>query len=369
VTPRPAIVRVITWLPVGGIERRLVATLPRLAALGWDVSLACLRERGALADQLEAAGVPVRVIPFRSRLSPLALRALAAHFRARRASIVHAHMYRSNIPATIAARAAGVPAMFAHIHNVGTWETPRQAWLDRATARWRTGTIAVSEAVAADVRATLRLPPERVPVIHNGIDTEEFRPDPALREATRAALGIAPGERMVLVPARLHPNKNPLGMIEAFAAAAPPEARLAFAGDGPMRAEIEAALAARGLGSRAMLLGRRDDMPALYNAADLTALPSLKEGFSNAILEALACGCPVLASDAGGNGEAITPETGWLHRAGDQEGLRRDLAAALAGDAAGRATACRTRALEFSIDRMIANVHALYCRALGISGP
>lgn len=367
----PSIARVITWLPVGGIERRLVTVLPRLKRRGWNPTLYCVRERGPLAQELEQAGVPVIVVPFRSRLSPVGLRRLSAQFRARSTELVHSHMYRSNVPATIAARMAGTKAIFAQIHNVDTWETPRQRSLDRWLCRWRTGIIAVSGSVQRDVVQNLRLSESRVPVLYNGIDTERFRPDAEKRASTRAALGLEPTETAVLVPARLHPQKNPFGMLAAWQEAlpaAPGRATLLFAGDGGERERLAADIEDRKLGGSVRLLGSRDDMDALYNAADAIALPSFKEGFSNAIVEALACGKPVLATDVGGNAEAISsPAVGWIVPSGDVSALAQALADLLRRGPALEefAEPCRRRGLVFSIDAMIDETHRLYVSALG----
>lgn len=366
----PAFVRVITWLPVGGIERRLVAVVPRLVRLGWRASVVLIRERGPLAGDLEAAGVPVRVIPFRSRVSPPAIRALAAHLRDFGADVVHSHMYRSNVPAAIAGRLAGTRAILAQIHNVDTWESRRQLLVDRQLAKIRSGHIAVSEAVKRDIVSRLRVPPESVHVLYNGIDTEAFAPDPAARARLRAELALAESCRLVLVPARLHPQKNPLGMLEAFAkSAAGLDAVLAFAGTGPEEKALREAAAP--LGARVRILGERHDMAALYNAADLVALPSFKEGFSNAVLEALACGKPVLATDVGGNAEAITAaEHGWIIPPADPDALGRTLRSAIEeGDRLrARAGACRQRGLAFGIDALVRKTHALYCTRIGITG-
>jgi glycosyltransferase involved in cell wall biosynthesis len=373
-TDRPLrLLRAITWLPVGGIERRLVAVLPRLAARGFDVRLVCLREYGALAEEVRAAGVPVDLIPLRSRLDPRGIRALAHLLREQRIDILHAHMYRASVPGTIAARWAGTPVVFGQVHNVGTWQGARQVWMDRFLCRWRTGMIAVSEAVRRDVMATLRLPAERVRVLYNGIDTERFRPDAELRRGGRASLGLDEATPLLLVPARLHAQKNPLGVLEAFGRAvrSAGTGMLAYAGGGPLEGELREAIAAAGLGDRVRLLGSRDDMPALYNAADAVVLSSFKEGFSNAVVEALACGRPVIAADVGGNREALdSAQVGWIHAPGDGEALARQMSEAL-GDPEGlraRASDCRRRAMDFSLDRLINETERLYREAFRRTG-
>lgn len=372
----PVVIRVITWLPVGGIERRLVAIAPRLAARGWDVRVVCIREEGQLASALREQGIPVDVVPFRSRLSPGSLRRLARFFREARASVVHSHMYRANLPATLAGRWAGVPALFSQVHNVDTWETKRQLLMDRAVARWRTGTIAVSRAVQEDIMKRLGLPEDRVPLLYNGIDLDEFRPDAEARSRMRKELGLGEAQPLLLVPARLHPNKNPIGLLEAWREAlgstgrdgpAPP--LLAFAGGGKLEEDLRRAVEHHGLGESVRLLGSSDRMTALYNAADCVVMSSFREGFSNAVVEALACGKPVIASGVGGNAEAIDPaETGWIHASGDRSALasqmRHVLELGVAGLAA-RAEACRARAGDFGLDALVERTHRLYAEAIG----
>ncbi len=372
-TRKPVVMRAITWLPPGGIERRLLAVAPRLRERGWDVKVICLREEGPLAAGLRERCIEVNVIPFPSRLSPTALRALSRHFRDNSAAVVHSHMYRSNLPATLAARMARVPAIFAQVHNVGTWESWRQVLTDRIAARLRTGTIAVSRAVQHDVVKTLRLPRERVPILYNGVDLEEFRPDEAARVALRQRLGLAPGQLFFLVPARLHPNKDPLGTLAAWERAIPaarePHPVLGFAGAGKLEPDLREAIAKRGLEGSVRLLGHQDNMAEWYNAADCVVLASLKEGFSNAVVEALACGRPVIASNVGGNAEALDRAgAGWIHPPGDTGGLAAHLKDAILLGAevlAERAGGCRERAQAFSLDALVEQTHRLYAEALG----
>lgn len=365
------VARLITWLPVGGIERRLVAVLPRLQRAGCEVRLFCLRERGALADGLEAAGVPVDVTPMKTRLHPPSLRRLAAALREFAPDVVHSHMYRSNTPGTIAARMAGVPVTFAQIHNVDTWESARQRCVDRFLCRWRDGVICVSEAVQRDVMGNLGLSADRAPVLYNGSDTDQFRPDGEARARLRADLGLREDQVLALVPARLHRQKNPVGVVQAAADAM---AKLdgqspvvAFAGKGPEADAVREAIAARGMDERIRLLGPRDDMAALYNAADLVVLSTFKEGFSNAVVEALATGKPVVAARVGGNAEAIdSPRVGWLHDAGDGAALAAQLAEAMANPERLRDMAgdCRARGMHFSLDRLVGETLNLYAHTL-----
>lgn len=367
------IIRVITWLPLGGIERRLAAVAPMLRDAGWNVRVVCVREEGPLAAGLRDAGIPVDVISLRSRLSPGGIRQLARYFRRHNASIVHAHMYRSYIPSSIAAQMARTPVMFGQIHNVDSWDNGRQALTDRLLSRFRSGTFVVSRKVQDDACARLRISRERLPILYNGIDIGKFLPDDELGEKTRRTLGIASGKVVFVVPARLHPQKNPGGVIAAAGRLAQRHKDrfvLLFAGEGKLREEIQRKIEKHSLGKEVRLLGARDDMKALYNAADAVVLSSFKEGFSNAIVEGLACGRPVIASDVGGNAEAIAQAPrpcGWIHEAGDTAALASQMDEAVRLGRHGLAIfreAATSRARDFSLEKLIHNTQHYYEQAL-----
>lgn len=361
------ILRVITWLPVGGIERRLVAVLPRLDPERFRVRLVCIRERGELASELEASGIPVDVVPFRKRWDIGGLRRLSALMREHRIDIVHSHMYRSSVPATVAARLAGVGQVWGQVHNVGTWETRRQAAMDRFLCRWRAGMIAVSDKVRQDVMQTLRLPEDRVKVIYNGVDTARFASARARREDVRRREGAAPHDTVFVFAARMVEQKragdflHALGMLQSKAMGE--TVRAWMLGDGPLRTGLEAEAAKLPFPQNIRFFGKRDDVEDFLGAGDVFVLPSTKEGFSNALVEAMASGIAPVASDVGGNAEAIRDgvdgvivpscQPAVLEQA--METLWRDpeRRAAMGVSAAGRAEC-------FSLDAMIAQLEAFY---------
>ncbi|HOR26762.1 MAG TPA: glycosyltransferase [Candidatus Sumerlaeota bacterium] len=364
------VLRVITWLPVGGIERRLVATLPRFDRERFELSLVCIRERGALADELEAAGIRVDCIPFRKRWDPRALRQLTDLMRERRIDIVHSHMYRSNVPATAAARRARTPVVWAQVHNVGTWETRRQVWIDRWLCRWRTGVIAVSEKVRRDVMATLNLPPERVPVVYNGVDLARFAAARPRRPAVRAREQVGEHDVVFLFAARLVEQKRATDLLTAFAdlQQQPGGERLRawIVGDGPLREQLERQAEALPQPAAVRFFGRRTDVEDFYAAADIFVLPSTREGFSNALVEAMATGAAVIATDVGGNAEAVRDGQDGLIVPPLRVDALRDAMARLAGDAALRrrlADAAAARARRFSLEAMVTQLEELYAES------
>ncbi len=365
----------ITWLPVGGIERKIVDVLPRLDRERFEVSLVCTRERGPLADELDAAGIPVEVIPFRSRWDPRALGQLRDLMRRREIDVVHSHMYRSNVPATVAARRAGVRRVWCQIHNVGTWETRRQLFMDRFLCRWREGMIAVSEEVQREAMRKLRLPESRVRVIYNGVDTERFSRETdegrKSRVEIRQAEGINEGDVVFLMAARMVEQKRPQDFIDLAQHCFTvdrrgkkfPEVYFWMLGDGPMLEAMKQKAAQTARPERIKFFGRRDDVQRFMAAADIFIMTSTKEGFSNALLEAMASGLVPIVTDVGGNGEAVRECCDG--RVLPPLQLHKFCSATdrILGDANFRAelaASATRRAREFSIEAMVRNVENLY---------
>lgn len=316
----------ITWLPMGGIERKIVAVLPRLNRDLFDVHLCCIRERGALADDLEALGVPVHLVKFNSRLDPVGLFKLRRLTKRLDIDLIHSHMYRSNTPATALKMFDSSIRVVGHYHNVDTWETRKQLRMDRFMANHRDMNVAVSEAVRHNVVDTLGLPEEITTTLYNCVDLDEFRRlDAAERTAARAELGYTPENRVVIMVARMVAQKNhPLALdVAAEVIRDVPEARFLFVGGGPDEETMIARAAELGIADKCQFPGRRDDVPRLLSASDVAILPSFKEGFSNAVLEAMACGVPIIASDVGGNNEIIdNGENGYLLETAPDPGSR-----------------------------------------------
>ncbi len=363
---------VLNWLPVGGVERLVISVLSHLDRARFEPSIILLRERGVLADEAEAAGLPVMLSPMRTRLSPPGLMRLSRLFRQLRLDIVHAHMYRSNTPATIAARMAGVPICIAHIHNVQTLETWRQRAMDRFLNRWRSAVIAVSESVRADVLRETGAPPGLVRVIHNGIDLAPFAapPAPAERASLREREGLPASAIVFATVARLVPQKNHAGLLRAFAQAAPktPRAFLWIIGDGPLRQSLEEEAARLGIAARVRFAGKRFDVPRLLPLADLGTVVTYKEGFSLGLVECLAAGLPLVVTDVGGNAEAVREGVEGLivRNPDDTDAIARAIERLAADGAEGdslrarMSASARQRAGEFSVETMTSKIAALY---------
>lgn len=357
---RKRIVHVVPSLEPGGLENGVVNIIARAGRDEIDHAVVCLERAGAFAGRLPP-GVPVIVIGKRRGSDPAAIVRAATAVRALGADIVHTRNWASLVEGALAARASGARHVYG-LHGRTQLElegvSRRRRLVEGFIARRADRVYALLPTLLPEV-ATLGVSPARACVLENGVDLERFRPDPAARARLRAELGV--GEDAVLVGcvARLDPVKDHATLLRA-ATRLPPRASLVLAGEGPLRRSLEQLARVERLAGRVRFLGHRDD--SIYPALDLFALASRYEGSSNTILEAMACGLPVVATRVGGNPGLVRSETGVLVEPGDASALGAALSR-LALDARARRSLGRAAlafAGERSLERMARAYEALY---------
>jgi sugar transferase (PEP-CTERM/EpsH1 system associated) len=300
---------------------------------------------------------------------------MARLFRAFRPDIVHTRNWTC-IDAVIGARLAGVPVVIHGEHGRDASDphgrNPFRRRVRRLLAPLVTEFVTVSRDLARWLTEDVGIPARKVTQICNGVDTDRFLPGD--RDAARRAIGVPDGLAVVGTVGRLDPVKDHTGLIRAFVEGlAHRAAVLVIAGDGPTRPELAALVRTLGVDDRVRLLGERDDIPLVLRALDLFVLPSVGEGISNAILEAMATGLPVVATRVGGNGELVSDGlTGRLieprSTAALAQAIRQYLDAPLLAKMHGRAARGRAER-DFSLERMLAGYSDLYRRCLERVGP
>jgi glycosyltransferase involved in cell wall biosynthesis len=222
--------------------------------------------------------------------------------------------------------------------------------------------VANSKASAAQLRAE-RVPDRKVTVVPNGLDAGAF----TVAAPTRP-------RRHVITVANLRPEKGHVVLVDAAVHVLSrfPDARFSVVGEGRERAAIEARLTERGVSYAFRLLGERQDVPSLLAEADLAVLPSLTESLPNAVLEAMAAGLPVVASQVGGVPEVVDHGgTGLLVAAGDAHALADAICAVMAEPLLATRMGLAARAMvqrRFSYDRMVSAIEGLYRRELARRG-
>jgi glycosyltransferase involved in cell wall biosynthesis len=371
-TPRTRILHVIGTLERGGTETQLVELASGLDRARFEATVCCLAGGGPLAATLAARGVPVEIVTAAS--GPRRLRAFLGFcrlIRRVRPDVVHGHLYWGNVAAALGGRLLGVRAVVGSRRNLARPPRPPRRALRRLANAWTHLVIANAEAVRNAATRAEGLSEERLIVIHNGVDGSRFdiAPDPRLRDS----LGVAGAGPLVTVVANLRPSKGHAVFLQAWAsvARALPGSRALLVGGGPLRDELESRAAALGVGSSVHFLGARHDVPALLALTDVVAHASLREGFPNAVLEALAAGRPVVATDAGGTREAVVDRrTGLLVPPGDASALAAGLMRLLSNPDEARALGEAGRrhvAEHFRISTMVRAHEAAYDRVLADS--
>jgi glycosyltransferase involved in cell wall biosynthesis len=287
----------------------------------------------------------------------------------RRIDILHSHMFQASRLASPLGWLARVPVLIETPHVREHW---RKGWIkgpyfiDRLVAHFVTAFVAVSEANGEYLRTEKRLPREKIFVIRNGSPIERFDPERAAPPALRAALGIDHDAPVVLVLARLEPQKGHRVLLEAWRPLAQsyPSARLICAGDGALRAELEAQAATLGIAGSVSFVGHQPNVPDWLALADFTVLPSFYEGLPLAAIESLAAGRPVVATAVDGTTEVVLDgKTGLTVPAGEPAALAAAISRMLAAPELVRTLgrAGRLFVLEhFSRERQVEQTEALY---------
>jgi len=370
---------VINGLGTGGAERSLAEMLPGFVERGVEPTVACLARRAeGVQSELVEGGFDIRFLspaPPVSRAAgiPRWTRELRRLIDRTGPDIVHTTHFESDVSGRLAARGR-VPVVSSLVNtlddpvrrddpSVGKLSLGLVRQADAFTARRYTAHFhAISEAVKRDAVRGMRIAAARVTVVPRGRSRDRLGlPGPARRRAVRERVGLRPDDEVVLNVGRQEYQKGQRYLIEAFALVARerPRATLVIAGrEGLGTGELRGALASLPdeVAERVRFLGHRADVPDLLAAADVFAFPSLYEGLGGAVLEAMALGIPVVASDLPALREVVEPgESALLVPPADPAGLAQAIRALL--DDPGRAVTMGDRGIElfearFSLDQV-----------------
>jgi glycosyltransferase involved in cell wall biosynthesis len=386
----PSTVRVlhlITRLIVGGAQENTMLTAQLLDQEEWDVTILSGPQTGSEGSLIEAVrecGIPLLIEPSLVReINPLkdlrALLRLTHLIKRGRYTIVHTHSSKAGILGRWAAKLAGVPIIVHTVHGWGHHDRQHPLvrtsyiWLEKLTLRVTDKLIVVSPFNMKRGLLDGIGNPGNYVVIRSGIDLERFGHPRALRSETRTALGIPPGAPVVGTVTRFSPQKAPLDFVRAaeLVTKHAPEVWFVMAGDGPLRAAVEALAAELDVADRLMLTGLRDDIPELMAAFDVFALSSLWEGSPRVLPQAMATGLPIVTTACDGCAEVVEDGVNGLQTPpGAPSALAQALLKLLQDPALARqmGAAGQARVAEFSDHIMVSQIAALYTELLKHKG-
>lgn len=367
---RIRVVQVLDNLNTGGTELNAVRTAERLDRARFDVSFLCLQPDGPLRARLDNAGIPVTAIPIRGLGTASAFRRgfqIRSLVRQRRVHVVHAHDPYANVLAVPWVRLAGCGAVIASHRWWKDVHRPSVRAANRVAYRFAHRVLANSPSVGEWVVQQEGVPRERLVVIPNFVDDAAFQlPDESRLATLRQQLGVKQGDLTVGVVANLYPVKNQAMLIRATArlAAAWPALRVVLVGEGEERESLTALARMLGVSDRVLMPGRIAHEPALARMFDAAVLTSREEGFPNWVVEAMAAGRPVVATNVGGVPDAVVEgETGVLVPSGDDQRLADALDRLLRDpqlrDRLGNAGTTRARSL-YHVSGVIRSLENLY---------
>lgn len=363
------IVHVLGSLEVGGAEQVAINLANEQVEAGHEVTVVSLHTGawGPHRQSFEAVGARVVNIPKRGpTLDPTLVVRLAAYLRRVNTDVLHTHNPHPVIYGAPAARLARIPCV--HTKHGANVASKRSSLLRRVSSRLATVVVGVSAETARQACAQGEATTSTVRVIDNGINVEKYARDEAARVSVRDELGIPRDAVVVGTVGRMVPEKNQALLVRAMSPIVGPNVHLVIVGDGPLRAEVEAARSVCESKQHIHVLGRRLDVVRLLSGFDVFALSSDSEGLPMVLPESMACSLPVVATAVGGIPGVIQDgKDGFVVPPQNEEALR-DAILRLVNDSSLRQTmgqaACASAEQRYSARAMHTKYEALYMSLL-----
>jgi glycosyltransferase involved in cell wall biosynthesis len=383
------ILHIIPTLDQAGAEKQLALLCAHLPRDEFDLHVCALTRGGPWQDALQQSGVPVTVIGKKWKLDPAALLRLYRLLRTWSPDLVHTWIFAANCYGRCAARWANVPHIVASERCVDQWKTWHELAFDRYLAR-RTDAIVVNSHGTRHFYAQHGIPRDKFIVIPNAIEVPDSPPadyNPLDHNRAnhnlsslhprpwRSQFHIPEQARLIVAIGRLWPQKRIKDLIWAadLLKGVRTDTHLLIVGDGPQRALLERYRRVVQIEDLVHFAGHRDDVAAILRDASCFWLASGYEGQSNALMEAMSIGVPVVATDITGNRELVQhDQSGFLVPVGDSAAFARRTQQILNDPAlAARlgAAARKTMAEQFRVDTMVQHYVHFYRKILHVEGP
>ena len=368
----PHIVHMIDELPRDGAEMLLV-DLMRLRTTGYRYTIVCLIKGGPLEQEFEKLGIPVVIFGRKGKLDFGLVFRVASWLKRERAAVVHTHLFTADTYGRLAARLAGVPAVFSTVHNiVNPWKGSGRKLIDRLFARLSTAVVGCSEEVTQTLASRDKIPADKLVSIPNGIDLQKFSSFSGA--GVRSEFGLPEDRPLIGIVGRFHEQKAHGDLFRALAEL--PQVRdkqlnCLVIGTGDLQDALKQQVKALGLEDCVIFTGMRTDVPRLVAAMDVFVMSSHWEGLPIALLEAMASSKAVLCTRVGGIPDVVIDgDNGLLVEPRDVPQFAKRLDDLLQAPALRTRLGQRARETviaRFDVSRTAAAYNRLHQQALGLS--
>lgn len=371
---RRRILHLITRLPIGGAERMLLGVLRNLDTTRFESTVCCIQDRGELAEEVESLGIQVHALGLMARggFDRRVVPALRRLMRELEVELVHSHLYHANLYGRLAAWREGIPVI-ASVHNTYSRRKWHRHLINHLLARMSFRITAGSADVERDILVHDRVAPEKLVRLPNCIDLD--RVSTSLSPAVaKQRLGFGAADLVIGTVGRMEEQKGHAFLLDAFARlrhmpdVPSSSLRLLIVGDGRLKSATEQQAARLDIADACRFPGSIKDLADIYRAIDIFVMPSMWEGLSLAMLEAMAAGLPMIATDVGGARDVLGEGLrGMLAPAGDAEALAmamRDLLIDTGRRVATADSGCRHVRENYSVAALSRQLAELYAAAL-----
>jgi glycosyltransferase involved in cell wall biosynthesis len=364
----------IDTMRIGGSALNALRTSERLDRSRFEISVISLQPNGPLAERYRDAGIPVHGFPLKSLYAADTVRQgmrLAGWLRRERIEILHCHDLYANLFGAPWGRVAGVRAVITSRRWIHPLRNRQLEVANRIVYRVGHRVLVNSPAVGRAAMTMDGVSPKRILEVSNFVDAGAFASLPSgMADDVRRELRIPADALIVGCIARLAAVKDHATLLRAIALLVPrwPTLRLVLVGDGELRSELETLAVSLGIRDRVHFAGFRDNEPNLHHLFDISTLASLSEGFPNSLVEAMAAGRPVVATNVGGNADAVRTDTGVLVPVSDPDGFAAGLEGLLADETLRRRMGARAREVaqhEYHASSVIARLEQIYLQLAG----
>jgi glycosyltransferase involved in cell wall biosynthesis len=301
------LLHIISSLQVGGAEKQVVKLLKELDRNKYRITLCCFRKGGLLESELEDEDINLVFIGMRLRYFYIALYKLVSLIKKEHIQIVHTHLYDCSFWGRIAAWIAGVPVIIVTEHGRGLWKKRLHLIFERIADRFTDIKIAVSEDIRQIRIQRENTPKEKVVMVPNSINPNEYIVSKGTRKKKKKELGFKESDLVIGTIARFHDDKGLDNLLKAFVLVQEKidNVYLTLVGDGQLRAYLENYAIKLGIVNKVIFAGICTDIASFLSIMDIFVNSSIREGISVSLLEAMAAKKAVVVTNVGGNPEVV----------------------------------------------------------------